>query len=150
MQKRQKKLSYRKIRCFVRVTSFKKPSDAVKKYIVFFIKFSLIFHENRYKIMKKTYEIIICTKIDKKDTFGTHFCAKSRFLMDFRNSLWVPGKLQKGRGSLIKTTPWRDLLPFCSFECITFAAGFILALFGHYFDTVLAHKKLPIPAVFVP
>ena len=34
-------------------------------------------------------------------------------------------------------------MPFCSFECITFAAGSILALFGHYFDTVLAHKKLP-------
>ena len=54
-----------------------------------------------------------------------------------------PREAPKGRGRSIKTTPWRDLVPFCSFECITFAAGSILALFGHHFDTVLAHKKLP-------
>ena len=53
-----------------------------------------------------------------------------------------PREAPKGRGRSIKTTPWRNLVPFCSFECITFAAGSILALFGHYFDTVLAHKKL--------
>ena len=34
-------------------------------------------------------------------------------------------------------------MPFCSFECITFAAGSILAVFENHFDTVLAHKKLP-------
>jgi hypothetical protein len=40
------------------------------------------------------------------------------------------------------------LVPFCSFECITFAAGSILALFGNHFDTVFAQKKTP--AVLVP
>ena len=75
--------------------------------------------------------------------FGTRSFSEKSILDGFSESLWVPGKLQKGRGTLTKTTPWRDLVPFCSFECITFAAGSILALFGQHFDTVLAHKKLP-------
>ena len=63
-------------------------------------------------------------------------------------SLRVPGKVLKGHGTLTKTTPWRDLVPFCSFECISFAAGFFLALFEHHFDSVLAHKKLPTGSAF--
>ena len=41
--KMKRYLSYRKIRCFVRVTSFKKASDAVKKCIVFVRDVFIIF-----------------------------------------------------------------------------------------------------------
>ena len=81
-------------------------------------------------------------KNQQKNTFGTRSFSEKSILDGFLDSLWVPGELQKGRLTLTKTTPWRDMVPFCRFECITFAAGSILALFGHYFDTVLAHKKL--------
>ena len=75
--------------------------------------------------------------------FEARFFSEKSILDGFSESLWVPGKLQQGRLTLAKTTPWRDLVPFCSFECFTFAAGSILALFGHHFYTVLAHKKMP-------
>ena len=63
--------------------------------------------------------------------------------MDFRNPSGSPGSSKRDEGHWQKTTTWRDLVPFCSFQCISLAADSILALLGHHFDTVWAQKKLP-------
>ena len=122
---------------------FEKASDAVKKCIHFLIKFWLFFREKLIQNReKKRVKRLSAQKSAKKTRLE---CISEQKV----DSWWIfglpmgPREAPKGRGRSGKTTPWRNLVPFCSFECITFAAGSILALFGHYFDTVLAHKKLP-------
>ena len=69
----QKQLSYRKIRCFVRVAMFKKRSDAMKKYIfvvhIFLPKFPEKAMENRAKNMQNR----LAHKNRQTSTFRTPF-----------------------------------------------------------------------------
>ena len=116
---------------------FEKQAILTKKNIDLFNKFSLIFREksmqNRCKIMSNDYS----HKNQQKNTFGTWFLSEKSILNAFWESLRVPGKVQKGRATLGKTAPWRDLVQFCSFASIAFAAGSISTPFGHHFNTIL-------------
>ena len=100
-QKMNKWLSYRKIRCFVRVAMFKKASAALKKCIVFFIDVSSIFRQKTMKNCEKNMQNVLLHKNRQKTAFGTPILAKSRFLPDFwdpsgypRRARDVPGPSQ--------------------------------------------------------
>ena len=146
----KKLFSYRKIRCFVRVTMFKKQAMLTKKGIDFCIQLSLNFREKSMQNREKACRTIICTKINKKNMFGTWFFSEKSILDGFSESLQVPGKVQKGRATLGKTAPWRDLVQFCSFESSSFAAGSISTPFGHNFNTILTPFCLLSGIIFIP
>ena len=129
---------------------FEKQAMLTKNNTDFFNKFSLIFREksmqNRCKIMSNDYS----HKNQQKNTFGTWFLSEKSILNGFWESLRVPGKVQKGRATLGKTAPWRDLVQFCSFASITFAAGSISTPFGHHFNTILTPFCLLSGTIFIP
>ena len=134
----------------MRVAMFEKQAMLTKNNTDFFNKFSLIFREksmqNRCKIMSNDYS----HKNQQKNTFGTWFLSEKSILNGFWGSLRVPGKAQKGRATLGKTAPWRDLVQFCSFASITFAAGSISTPFGHHFNTILTPFCLLSGTIFIP
>ena len=57
------------------------------------------------KSWTKTSETLICTKNVKNNTFGTHFLAKSQFLMDFRGPSGSPGSSKRDGGVWQKPLP---------------------------------------------
>ena len=80
----------------------KKTSDAVNKYIVFFIDFSLIFREASMTNRAKRLKIGLAHKNRQKSTLGTHFFRKKSIFGRFlgprgdpeinKNLRVVPGK----------------------------------------------------------
>ena len=95
----KKWLLYRKIRCFVRVTMFKKTSDDVKKYIKLSIKFSAIFRENFIQNHAKIMENGFVHKHRQRIHVWSAFCSQtSNFLLIFGSpgsSRDVPAASQK-------------------------------------------------------
>ena len=95
----KKKLSHRKIRCFVRVTMFKKSSDDVKKYIKLSIKCSAIFREISIQNHAKIMENGIVHKYRQRIHVWSAFCWQtSDFSLIFRSpgsSRDVPAASQK-------------------------------------------------------
>ena len=57
------------------------------------------------KSWTKTSETLICTKNVKNNTFGTHFLAKSQFLMDFRGPSGSLGSSKRDGGVWQKPLP---------------------------------------------
>ena len=117
----------------MRVAMFEKQGILTKKTLFFSRSFPWFSVKNRCKIMSNDYSL----KNQQKNTFGTWFLSKKSILNGFWESLRVPGKVQKGRATLAKTAPWRNLVQFCSFASITFAAGSISTPFRHHFNTIL-------------
>ena len=89
-RKMKKWLSYRKIRCFVRVAMLKKTSDDAKKRIVFFIDFSSIFREKSTENRAKSVKTSIVHKNQRKSTFATPFFSKKSIFSEFSGSPRVP------------------------------------------------------------
>ena len=121
----------------MRVTMFEKQTMLPKKDIDFSINFSFIFREKSMQNRCKSVQNDYLHKTLQKNTFGTWSFSEKSILNGFWESLRVLGKVQKRRATLAKTVPWRDLMQFCSFASITFAAGSISTPFGHHFNTIL-------------
>ena len=71
----------------------KKTSDALKKCIVFFIKFSSIFREKSVKNRAKSLKNGIAHKNRQKSRLGTLFFSKKSIFGRFLGFVWVPGGL---------------------------------------------------------
>ena len=116
---------------------FEKQAMVIKKGNDFSKSFSLNFREKSMQNRCKSVQNDYLHKNLLKNTFGIGLFSEKSILNAFWESLRVPGKVQKGRATLGKTAPWRDLVQFCSFASITFAAGSISTPFGHHFNTIL-------------
>ena len=105
--------------------------------------------KNRYKILKKTSKTLICTKNVKNNTPGTHFLAKSWFLMDFWGPSGSPGSSKRDGGV------WQKPLPgaiWCHFVASN-ALRSLLDPFWLSSDTILTQfwcTKYCLLAVLVP
>ena len=134
----------------MRVTMFEKQAMLAKKDIDFFVNGSSIFREKSMQNQCKSVLNDYLHKNLRKNTFGTWFFSEKSILNGFWESLRVPGKVQKGRATLAKTAPRRDLVQFCIFASITFVAGSISTPFGHHFNTILTPFYLLSATIFIP
>ena len=127
-----------------------KTSDGVKMYLDVFITFSLIFREKSIKNSeKKTGKTLICTKNVKNNTSGTHFLAKSRFLMDFRSPSGSPESSKRDEGH------WQNPFPRETCGCFVASNAFLSLLAPFWLSsgtslTPFGHTKNCLLAVLVP
>ena len=128
------------------VHNVEKNMRCYEKKAPFFFKVSLICHAKSMQNRAKNAYNDYLHKNRRENTSGTRFGSEKSIIDGFSEPLWCPGELQKGRGTLAKTTLWRDLVLFCNLEC----NSWLLAPFWMSSGIILTpfwHTKSRLPAV---